>query len=227
MPNISYSNKNKKNNIYALGESSTSIDKNKSVNEINKHNSNALFLANKNIKNQKAQILQTSLSFMNNNAGIKQRMEEMSKYYSGNIFKKGSGPIIISYKNDIYSKNNNRNINTVDKNIFFEENKKMKLKLSKEIIPKRKERCLSAQRYGEKSNSGGMPFENKILVKNIYPKVFEDTNKNYNITPFTSRKTNFINKNILNNNKAKKITINKFLPTTLFPNVSNSKDKLD
>ena len=227
MPNISISNKNKKNNIYALGESSTSIDKNKSVSESNKHNNKTLFLANKNIKNQKAQILQTSLSFMNNNAGIKQRMEEMSKYYSGNIFKKGSGPIIISYKNDIYSKNNNKNINTVDRNIFFEENKKLKLKLSKEIIPKRKERCLSAQRYSEKSKSGGMPFENKILVKNIYPKVIEDTNKNYNIAPFTSRKTNFINKNILNNNKAKKITINKFLPTTLFPNFSNSKDKLD
>ena len=227
MPNITYSNKNKKNNIYILGESSISIDKNKSVNEINKHNGNTLFIANKKIKNQKAQILQTSLSFMNNNTGIKQRMEEMSKYYSGNIFKKSSGPIIISYKNDIYSKNNNKNIKTVDKNIFFEENKKLKLKLSKEIIPKRKERCLSAKRYGEKTNNGEMPFENKILVKNIYPKVFEDNNKNYNITPFTSRKANFINKNILNNNKTKKITINKFLPTTLFPNVSNSKDKID
>ena len=197
MPNITYSNKNKKNNIYILGESSISIDKNKSVNEINKHNGNTLFIANKKIKNQKAQILQTSLSFMNNNTGIKQRMEEMSKYYSGNIFKKSSGPIIISYKNDIYSKNNNKNIKTVDKNIFFEENKKLKLKLSKEIIPKRKERCLSAKRYGEKTNNGEMPFENKILVKNIYPKVFEDNNKNYNITPFTSRKANFINKNIV------------------------------
>ena len=227
MPNITYSNKNKKNNIYILGESSISIDKNKSVNEINKHNGNTLFIANKKIKNQKAQILQTSLSFMNNNTGIKQRMEEMSKYYSGNIFKKSSGPIIISYKNDIYSKNNNKNIKTVDKNIFFEENKKLKLKLSKEIIPKRKERCLSAKRYGEKTNNGEMPFENKILVKNIYPKVFEDKNKNYNITAFTSRKANFITKNVLNNNKSKKITINKFLPTTLFPNVSNSKDKID
>ena len=103
----------------------------------------------------------------------------------------------------------------------------MKFKLNKEIIPKRKERSLSAKRYGEKAISGGMPFENTILVKNIYPKVIEDKNKNYNITAFTSRKANFITKNVLNNNKSKKITINKFLPTTLFPNVSNSKDKID
>jgi len=226
MPNISYNNKNNKNNIYNLGESSTSIDRNKSVNESNKHNNTTLFLANKNIKNQNAQMLQTSSSFMNNNVGIKQRMEEMSKYYSGNTFTKNSGPIIISYKHDIYSKNNNKNVNTFDKNIFFEDNKKLKLKLTKEIIPKRRERCLSAQRYGEKNKSGGMSLENKILVKNIYPKIIEDNNKNHNIIPFTSQKINFISKNILSNNKTKKITINKFLPTTLFPNVSNSKDKI-
>ena len=220
MPNIS--NKNRNNN-YINGESSIYIEKNKSLNE-NKHNSNTLFIANKNIKNQKAQMLQTSLSFMNNNTGIKQRMEEMSKFYSGNIFKKKSGPIIISYKNDIYSKNNNKNINITNKNIFFEENKKLKLKLSKEITPKKKERCLSAQRYNENNNNGGITYENKNMVKNIYPKIIEDINKNHNIIPFTSQKTNYITKSNLNNNKTKKITINKFLPTTLFPNVSNSKD---
>ena len=67
----------------------------------------------------------------------------------------------------------------------------------------------------------------KILIKNTYLKINEDIKKNNNINQLTSQKTNFITKNILSNNKTKKITINKFLPTTLFPNVSNSKDKID
>ena len=93
-------------------------------------------------------MMQTSFSFFNSNNGIRKRMEEMSKYYSGNNSNKNSGPVIVSYKNDIFSKDNNKNINNVDKNLFFKENKNLKLELSKEITP----RCLIAQRYNEKSN---------------------------------------------------------------------------
>jgi hypothetical protein len=89
-----------------------------------KLNSNTLFFGNKNVKNQKAQMMQTSFSFFNSNNGIRKRMEEMSKYYSGNNSNKNSGPVIVSYKNDIFSKDNNKNFIMLIKIYFL---KKIKI----------------------------------------------------------------------------------------------------
>ena len=89
-----------------------------------KLNSNTLFFGNKNVKNQKAQMIQTSFSFFNSNNGIRKRMEEMSKYYSGNNSNKNSGPVIVSYKNDIFSKDNNKNFIMLIKIYFL---KKIKI----------------------------------------------------------------------------------------------------
>ena len=202
--------------------SSTSInDKNLSLNDSYKNkNNNLLFTENKIIKNRKAQMLESSPSFINDNEGIKKRMEEMSRYYSGKNNKRNSRPIIISYMNDEYINNKNSNINH-----FSNEEKRLKEKNDNEMI---KVRCLSAKRHvGENKYKIIFNGNNNSIKNTEFSKRYEDINK-LNSKRFSYKKEKIILRKMYlkNNNKPKKITINKFSPTSLFPLSNYSKDNI-
>jgi len=199
----------------------TLINKFISLNENSKqHPHKKLFLGNRYNQNHKIEMPKASSSFFKDNVGIKQRMAEMSRYYSGKNIERNSKLSIVSYMDNIYLKNKNSDIlDNIDNN---------KGKNKKELMHKIKERCLSANKH-DGNEKIRILSQNTKSIKNICQTIkCEDINKyNKNIRPFSS-----LNKNIilshkkLNNSKNKKITINKFLPTSLFPFVSNSNSKL-
>lgn len=219
---------NKNNNVYNFMDVTIpKLEKKKLLKDNNKYyNNNPLFLGNKKMKN----LLLKSSSFENDDAGIKKRMEEISRYYSGNNNKRNSGPILISSVinnslnniNDIKIKNNTNN------NIIKNEEGKLNVKLNKDIINKMKGRCLSAKRYDKpKSNKRIHHTNNNNALKTVeYLKKNEEINKFYdNIRAFSGKKKSIfsITKNF--DNKSKKITINKFSPTSLFPAIDNNNEK--
>ena len=205
VPNIE-----KKINYNNLAVATPKADKREGLNDYKASKNSPLFTKNKRPKNT---LIKSSSSVLNDDAGIKKRMEEISRFYSGNI-KRKSGPVIISFltSND-------------------EKNKKSKIKIKKEQNSKMKERCLSAYIYDEnnfqnifkKSNNNINSYKKTANNKNN-----EDFNKlGNNMRLLTSKKRNILsgknNINILN--KQRKITINKFGPTTLFPNINNTNEK--
>ena len=199
----------------------TLINKFLSLNENNKeHPHKRLFLVNRYNQNHKNEMPKASSSFFNDNVGIKQRMAEMSRYYSGKSIERNTKHSIISYMDNIYLKNKDSDIlDNIDNN---------KSKNKKELMHKIKERCLSANKH-DGSDKKRILSQNTKSIKNIYQTLkFDDYNKyNKNIRPFSSQNKNIIlTQKKLNNNKHKKITINKFLPTSLFPFVSNSNGNL-
>ena len=195
------------------------IDKGRLLNESFKiRKNNTLLLLKKKTKNS---MIKSSSSFLNDDAGIKKRMEEISRFYSGNI-KRKSGPVIISYfENNFSPKFNDK------KNIILGEEKRSKLKLKKENNHKMKGRCLSAHRYDENDIKGlfdiyNFSYKNKEEI-NKY-------NNNNNLGLTSKRRIIFSNQKNMknqNNNKQAKITINKFSPTTLFPSINNTSEKLN
>ena len=206
MTNISNENSSLQKN---LGPSTPIINRNISLNENIKNKKNEPFnLGNKKDKNKKPHLIKSSSTFLNDNAGIKKRMEEMSRYYSGKNQKRNSGPIIISYIDNICPNNK------IAYNKFCKE-KKLKIKANKKFILGR---SLSAKLYEDNNNS--MKFNENI-------KKCEEINKFNNIRPFSCKKENIhLNKKILDNKgNHQKMIINKFLPTSLFPlvNISNEK----
>ena len=195
----------------------TLINKFISLNENSKRNHHKkLFLGNRYNQNHKIDMPKASSSFFKDNVEIKQRMAEMSRYYSGKSIERNSKNSIISYIENIYLKNKDSDIlDNIDNN---------KPKNKKELIHKIKERCLSANKH-DGSGKKRILSQNTKSIKSIYQTIkCEDINKyNKNIRPFSSQNKNMIlSQKKLNNNKHKKITINKFLPTSLFPFVSNS-----
>ena len=195
----------------------TLINKFISLNENSKRNHHKkLFLGNRYNQNHKIDMPKASSSFFKDNVEIKQRMAEMSRYYSGKSIERNSKNSIISYIENIYLKNKDSDIlENIDNN---------KPKNKKELIHKIKERCLSANKH-DGSGKKRILSQNTKSIKSIYQTIkCEDINKyNKNIRPFSSQNKNMIiSQKKLNNNKHKKITINKFLPTSLFPFVSNS-----
>ena len=195
----------------------TLINKFISLNENSKRNHHKkLFLGNRYNQNHKIDMPKASSSFFKDNVEIKQRMAEMSRYYSGKSIERNSKNSIISYIENIYLKNKDSDIlENIDNN---------KTKNKKELIHKIKERCLSANKH-DGSGKKRILSQNTKSIKSIYQTIkCEDINKyNKNIRPFSSQNKNMIlSQKKLNNNKHKKITINKFLPTSLFPFVSNS-----
>ena len=195
----------------------TLINKFISLNENSKRNHHKkLFLGNRYNQNHKIDMPKASSSFFKDNVEIKQRMAEMSRYYSGKNIERNSKNSIISYIENIYLKNKDSDIlDNIDNN---------KPKNKKELIHKIKERCLSANKH-DGSGKKRILSQNTKSIKSIYQTIkCEDINKyNKNIRPFSSQNKNMIlSQKKLNNNKHKKITINKFLPTSLFPFVSNS-----
>ena len=199
----------------------TLINKFISLNENSKqHPHKKLVLGNRYNQNHKIEMPKVSSSFFKDNVGIKQRMAEMSRYYSGKNIERNSKLSIISYKDNIYLKNKDSDIlDNIDNN---------KGKNKKELMHKIKERCLSANKH-DGNEKIRILSQNTKSIKNIYQTIkYEDINK-YNriIRPFSSQNKNIIlSHKKLNNSKHKKITINKFLPTSLFPFVSNSNRKL-
>ena len=180
-------------------------------------------------KNKKGKNIITD-DFNKQQMSFKKRMEEISRYYSGNNNKRNSGPILISSVinnslnniNDIKIKNNTNN------NIIKNEEGKLNVKLNKDIINKMKGRCLSAKRYDKpKSNKRIHHTNNNNALKTVeYLKKNEEINKFYdNIRAFSGKKKSIfsITKNF--DNKSKKITINKFSPTSLFPAIDNNNEK--
>ena len=195
----------------------TLINKFISLNENSKRNHHKkLFLGNRYNQNHKIDMPKASSSFFKDNVEIKQRMAEMSRYYSGKSIERNSKNSIISYIENIYLKNKDSDIlENIDNN---------KPKNKKELIHKIKERCLSANKH-DGNGKKRILSQNTKSIKSIYQTIkCEDINKyNKNIRPFSSQNKNMIlSQKKLNNNKHKKITINKFLPTSLFPFVSNS-----
>ena len=195
----------------------TLINKFISLNENSKRNHHKkLFLGNRYNQNHKIDMPKASSSFFKDNVEIKQRMAEMSRYYSGKSIERNSKNSIISYIENIFLKNKDSDIlENIDNN---------KPKNKKELIHKIKERCLSANKH-DGSGKKRILSQNTKSIKSIYQTIkCEDINKyNKNIRPFSSQNKNMIlSQKKLNNNKHKKITINKFLPTSLFPFVSNS-----
>ena len=195
----------------------TLINKFISLNENSRQNHHKkLFLGNRYNQNHKIDMPKASSSFFKDNVEIKQRMAEMSRYYSGKSIERNSKNSIISYIENIYLKNKDSDIlENIDNN---------KPKNKKELIHKIKERCLSANKH-DGSGKKRILSQNTKSIKSIYQTIkCEDINKyNKNIRPFSSQNKNMIlSQKKLNNNKHKKITINKFLPTSLFPFVSNS-----
>jgi hypothetical protein len=198
----------------------TLINKFLSLNENNKeHPHKKLFLGNRSNQNHKNEMPKATLSFFKDNVRIKQRMAEMSRYYSGKNIERNSNCSIISYIDNIYLKNKESDIlDNIDNN---------KGKNKKELINKIKERCLSANKHDENGKIR-LLSQNTKSIKNIYQTIkCEDINKfNKNIRPFSSQnKKMVLTQKKLNNNKHRKITINKFLPTSLFPFVTNSNGK--
>lgn len=170
---------------------------------------NHLFMTNKKIKNN---LIKSSSSVLNDDAGIVKRMEEISRFYSANK-KRKSGPIIISY---LASNNDN--------------NKKIKLKIKKDNEMKIRGRCLSAYIYDESNLKNSFKPNKNInsYSKNVDNKSNKDINQLYNnMRLFSSRKRNILSgKNKIKIlNKQAKITINKFEPTTLFPNINDTNEK--
>ena len=199
----------------------TLINKFISLNENSKqHPHKKLFLGNRYNQNHKIEMPTASSSFFKDNVGIKQRMAEMSRYYSGKNIERNSKLSIVSYMDNIYLKNKDSDIlDNIDNN---------KGKNKKELMHKIKERCLSANKH-DGNEKIRILSQNTKSIKNIYQTIkYEDINKyNKNIRPFSSQNKNIIlSHKKLNNGKNKKITINKFLPTSLFPFVSNSNSKL-
>ena len=195
----------------------TLINKFISLNENSRQNHHKkLFLGNRYNQNHKIDMPKASSSFFKDNVEIKQRMAEMSRYYSGKSIERNSKNSIISYIENIYLKKKDSDIlENIDNN---------KSKNKKELIHKIKERCLSANKH-DGSGKKRILSQNTKSIKSIYQTIkCEDINKyNKNIRPFSSQNKNMIlSQKKLNNNKHKKITINKFLPTSLFPFVSNS-----
>ena len=208
-------------NYNSLLFTSPKLDKLKSLNEINKNRNNSpLFLGTKNMKNQ---ILKSSSSFLNDDRGIKKRMEEITRFYSGNK-KRYSGPIIISYMGSINNMDDKKN------KFIFDDSKKLKIKLNKdnkEKSLKLKGRCLSAQRYDENElinifNANTNSFKKGFEYQKNKAEfgIFDD-----NSNEFSNKKRNIISPKRKISNKQKKITINKFSPTTLFPPVYNTNTK--
>ena len=199
----------------------TLINKFISLNENSKqHPHKKLFLGNRYNQNHKIEMPKASSSFFKDNVGIKQRMAEMSRYYSGKNIERNSKLSIVSYMDNIYLKNKDSDIlDNIDNN---------KGKNKKELMHKIKERCLSANKH-DGNEKIRILSQNTKSIKNICQTIkCEDINKyNKNIRPFSSQNKNIIlSHKKLNNGKNKKITINKFLPTSLFPFVSNSNSKL-
>ena len=201
----------------------TLINKFISLNENSKQNHHKkLFLGNRYNQNHKIDMPKASSSFFKDNVEIKQRMAEMSRYYSGKKIERNSKLSIISYIDNIYLKNKDNDIfDNIDNN---------KVKNKKELKIKIKERCLSANKH-EGNEKRRILSQNTKSIKNIYQTIkYEDINKykkSISIRPFSSQNKNMIlTQKKLNNNKHKKITINKFLPTSLFPFVSYSNGKL-
>ena len=199
----------------------TLLNKFISLNENNNQNPHKkIFLGIRYNQNHKNEMPKASSSFFKDNIGIKQRMAEMSRYYSGKKIERNSKLSIISYIDNIYLKNKDNDIfDNIDNN---------KVKNKKELKIKIKERCLSANKH-EGNEKRRILSQNTKSIKNIYQTIkYEDINKyNKSIRPFSSQNKNMIlTQKKLNNNKHKKITINKFLPTSLFPFVSNSNGKL-
>ena len=194
------------------------VDKKILLNENNQcHIDSPSLLGEKNLRNQ---VLKSS-SFLNDNLGIKKRMEEISRFYSGNK-KRNSGPIIISYLENNSLKNNGDKVNN---NVLFDSKKNLKLRIKKDSGLKMKGmngRCLSAQRYDENdikniNNSFKKTLQySKVDINNLYKYIPELTDKKRNLFP----KQNYKKKN-LNNIKSSKITINKFSSTSLFPTINN------
>ena len=212
---VSKENSNNKDNPTTL------INKFISLNGNNKQNPHKkLFLGYRYSQNHKIEMPKASSSFFNDNAGIKQRMAGMSRYYSGKKIERNSKISIISYMDNICLKNKESDIlDNLDNN---------KPKNKKELMHKIKERCLSANRNDGNKNIRILS-QNTKSIKNIYQSIKYEDNKKYNksIRPFSSQNKNIIlTQKKLNNNKHPKITINKFLPTSLFPFVSNSSGKL-
>jgi len=215
---------NDKNNIKISNNRdnpTTLINKFISLNENSKqHPHKKLFLGNRYNQNHNIEMPKASSSFFKDNVGIKQRMAEMSRYYSGKNIERNSKLSIISYMDNIYLKNKDSDIlDNIDNN---------KGKNKKELMHKIKERCLSANKH-DGNEKIRILSQNTKSIKNIYQTIkYEDINKyNKNIRPFSSQNKNIIlSHKKLNNSKHKKITINKFLPTSLFPFVSNSNGKL-
>ena len=215
---------NDKNNIKISNNRdnpTTLINKFISLNENSKqHPHKKLFLGNRYNQNHKIEMPKASSSFFKDNVGIKQRMAEMSRYYSGKNIERNSKLSIVSYMDNIYLKNKDSDIlDNIDNN---------KGKNKKELMHKIKERCLSANKH-DGNEKIRILSQNTKSIKNIYQTIkYEDINKyNKNIRPFSSQNKNIIlSHKKLNNGKNKKITINKFLPTSLFPFVSNSNSKL-
>lgn len=118
----------------------TLINKFISLNENSKRNHHKkLFLGNRYNQNHKIDMPKASSSFFKDNVEIKQRMAEMSRYYSGKSIERNSKNSIISYIENIYLKNKDSDIlDNIDNN---------KPKNKKELIHKIKERCLSANKH--------------------------------------------------------------------------------
>ena len=211
-------------NFNSLFTNTPKVDKKKLLNENNQyHNNSPSLLGNKNLRNQ---VLKSSSSFFNDNSGIKKRMEEMSRFYSG-YKKRNSGPIIISYLDNNFLNNNDDKVNN---NVLYDDKKKLKLKINKDSALKNRGmrgRCLSAQRYDENDIKNMKNSFKKTLVYtkgdinnfNNYIQELSDKKKNLLFS-----KQNYKKKNI-NNNKPRKITINKFSSTSLFPTINSPLSK--
>ena len=205
VPNIE-----KKINYNSLAVATPKTDKREGLNDKKTSKNSPLFTGNKRSKNT---LIKSSSSVLNDDAGIKKRMEEISRFYSGNI-KRKSGPVIISF------------LTSSD-----EKKKKLRSKIKKEQNSKMKGRCLSAYIYDENN------FQNIFNKNNNNINSYKKTSNNKNNEAFnklynnmkllSSKKRNILsgknNINILN--KQRKITINKFGPTTLFPNINNTNEK--
>ena len=221
MPNISSDNNIFNKNL--VPSSSIVInEKNLTLNESYKNKkNNQLFSGNKIIKNQKHQIIKSSSSLVNDNSGIKKRMKEMSNYYSRKNSKRYSEPIIISYMDNAFlNKKNNNNIH------LSEEENRLKSKINKGIGLGR---CLSAKIYKENNFKTKFNVNNNSIKSTEYSKKYEDINKFYNVRPFSCQKEKVIlNKmNSKYNNNPKKMTINKFLASSLFPLANVSNDQIN
>ena len=168
-----------------------------------------LFKSNKKSQNI---LIKSSSSILNDDAGIKKRMEEISRFYSGN--KRKSEPVIIPYLT-----NND------------EKKKKLKFKIKREKESKVKERCLSAYIYNENNHKSISKLNNNKFISSYKKpsnnKNNEDINKLCNnMRLLTSKKRNIMSaKNKIKILNKQRITINKFGPTSLFPNIINTNEK--
>ncbi len=181
---------------------------------------------------KKNQSLKPSSSFVNDDAGIKKRMEEITRYYSGNHNKRNSEPIIISnIINNFTSNNNNSNNNNHNKllnkknisnNMVFEEKSKFKLKMNKDILNKMKGRCLSAQRYDNINKEIINKNKNNTKIVELFKQNIKINKKLNNATALSHRKKDLYSTNKFYNDKSKKITINDFTPTSLFPKIDKN-----